>query len=139
MVRSIKRLFVYGTLLSRSRDPIGRDIRWRLSRHCLTRRPAKIPGLLFDLGGYPGWIAQPASNRRVYGEVLLLNDCMDVFSWLDPYEDFDPSRPEEGEYTRVVRQVMVGQSQQIGAWVYGYRGGLDDKHLIPGGSWLDRS
>jgi len=136
MARSIKWLFVYGTLLSRSRDQIGREMRRHLQTHCIKRRPARVAGLLYDLGGYPGWVEQPGGNHWVYGEALLLDDCGQVFQLLDPYENFDPKRPDEGEYVRVVRQVLSRRGERIGAWAYGYCGELVGKSSIRNGRWL---
>ncbi len=136
MAQSIKWLFVYGTLLSRSRDRVGRDMRHRLENQCVVRRPARIAGLLYDLGGYPGWRDKPGSNFWISGEVLLLKDAVQAFAWLDPYENFDPLRPNEGEYARVVQQVMVGARSGVKAWAYSYRGPLEGAKLIDCGNWL---
>ena len=136
MGRSIKWLFVYGTLLSRSRDQIGNDMRRDLHKHSLERCPARVPGLLYDLGGYPGWIEQTGSNNWVYGEVLRLNEPTRVFSWLDPYENIDPLHPEDGEYARVTQHVVTLAGEQVRSWVYAYRGDLASRRRIQSGRWL---
>ncbi|MEM7747939.1 MAG: gamma-glutamylcyclotransferase family protein [Pseudomonadota bacterium] len=136
MAQSIKWLFVYGTLLSRSRDLVGRDMRLRLANQCLMRRPARVAGLLYDLGGYPGWRNKQGSNRWISGEVLLLKDPAQAFAWLDPYENFDPTKPDEGEYERVVQGVLVCRRTCVRAWIYNYRGPLDGAKLIDCGQWL---
>lgn len=136
MAQTIKWLFVYGTLLSRSRDLMGREMRWQLQRHCLWRRSAMVPGLLFDLGGYPGWVEQRHTNRCVYGELLLLGNAPKVFRWLDPYENFDPLRPIDGEYVREVRRISLHHGETVDAWIYRYRGDRADKRWVSHGSWL---
>ena len=136
MAQSIKWLFVYGTLLSRSRDRIGRDMRRRLQRSCLVRRPARVPGKLYDLGGYPGWVEQAEGGLIVRGELLLLRDAADVFAWLDPYENYDPATPEEGEYIREVTLVAVASEYWQKAWVYRYRGEQKQHRLLQAGTWL---
>lgn len=138
MLQPIKWLFVYGTLLSRSRDPIGDDMRRNLHRRCIKRRRARISGLLYDLGGYPGWVEQPGGSGWVDGEVLLLSDPAEAFTWLDPYENIDSLHPDSGEYARIVRQIQVGPTESLRAWVYGYRGDLIGRRRISKGKWLTK-
>ena len=136
MAQSIKWLFVYGTLLSRSRDRIGRDMRWRLQRSCLVRHSARVAGQLYDLGGYPGWVARTDGRCTVRGELLLLRDTADVFEWLDPYENYDPATPEKGEYIREVTRVAVASECWQSAWAYRYRGEHKHHRRLEACSWL---
>ncbi len=134
-------LFVYGTLMSSARGPMGQGSRARLAQSSRLLGPATISGRIFDLGAYPGLVLdpRPASNR-VYGELRELAAPSTVFAWLDRYEGIDPAAPSAGEYFRTIQHVaLLGDAASgagVNAWVYVYQGALGRAREIPHGTWI---
>src|SRR5262249_3869026 len=62
-------LFVYGTLLSRVRHPMG----VRLRREASLIGAASIQGRLYSLGRYPGLVESADAGDIVHGEAYALN------------------------------------------------------------------
>ena len=105
-------LFAYGTLLTGAADP---RLAVLLERQLRARRPARVPGLLYDLGPYPG--ALPG-NGWVCGELLHLEDAALCLPLLDDYEDCDPLHPERGLYRRERVQALDAGGGAVGCWIY---------------------
>ena len=121
------RLFVYGTLRSDATDSMGRAARERLQRQSSLVGPAMMPGVMYDLGRYPGVQQQDGDpDRHVQGEVLALRDPDTVFAWLDGYEG--------DEYDRVEREAVVAGAGTTIAWVYLLRI-TPAAPIIPSGIW----
>jgi gamma-glutamylcyclotransferase (GGCT)/AIG2-like uncharacterized protein YtfP len=93
--------------------------------------PCVIPGLLYDLGTYPGLVA---GQGRVIGELFEVRDPS-VIPALDAFEDYWPDDPDRSRYDRVRVQLLEPDRE---AWVYGWRLGLDTAVLIESGDWLKR-
>ncbi|RMG53776.1 MAG: gamma-glutamylcyclotransferase [Gammaproteobacteria bacterium] len=125
------RLFVYGTLLPGSPHPLAR----RLAAESDDLGPAQVPGLLYDLGGYPGLRHQPGTPARVQGRLLRLHDPGRSLPWLDAYEGCSPRDPRPHEYRRVELPVQTAQGDRVTAWAWLWQG-LPRGRLIAGGDWL---
>jgi gamma-glutamylcyclotransferase (GGCT)/AIG2-like uncharacterized protein YtfP len=92
--------------------------------------PVTIPGMLYDLGEYPGLL--PAqSGETVPGELFAFEDPR-VLAILDEYEGFDASAPAQSPFTRG-RQEVGPEVRQ--AWVYYYRRDVTNRPRIVGLSW----
>ena len=93
--------------------------------------PCRIPGLLLDLGAYPGLVD---GAGEVAGDLLRLKDA-DAGRLLDAFEDFDPSAPATSEYVR--RRVRL-VAPKVWAWVYAWNGDAEGRATVAGGDWLMR-
>jgi len=127
-------LFVYGTLM------IGVESRMAglLQRNSEWLGAASIPGVLYDLGKYPGaqWI--PGHTERIYGQVFRLEEPLFLLQHLDEYEGIDPRNPDGGEYIRkLVPAVLEDDNSLVNAWFYHYNGPIKRLKKIESGRYLD--
>jgi gamma-glutamylcyclotransferase (GGCT)/AIG2-like uncharacterized protein YtfP len=101
-------LFAYGTL----RDALQRDV---ILRGAPTREigPATAPGVLYDLGNFPG-LVDGAPGERVPGVVVELPDDA-ALARLDEYEDVGA-----GLFVRRRASVRLDAGDDVEAWVYVY-------------------
>lgn len=108
------RIAVYGTLLSihGAQDHLG--VRHRMA----LVGDGRVPGRLYDLGGYPGLCAGAGS---VYVEVYAVDD--EVLAILDEFEDV-----AGGLYERT-------WDDEVGAWVYRYLGPTEGAAVIASGDY----
>jgi gamma-glutamylcyclotransferase (GGCT)/AIG2-like uncharacterized protein YtfP len=133
---TIRYLFVYGTLMSRSGGAsIGGAERRALHAASRSLGDASVAGRLHDLGSYPALVPAAEAGERCWGEVLALDDPSALLALLDPYEGIDPARPEAGDYRRVVCPVRLADGTELAAWVYIYQGDVAGCAVIPGGRW----
>jgi gamma-glutamylcyclotransferase (GGCT)/AIG2-like uncharacterized protein YtfP len=100
---------------------------------------ARMRGLLFDLGRYPGATPADDSNSQVLGDVYRLRKPEKILESLDRYEGFDPSQPSGSEYRRVRRKVKLASGKEILAWVYLYNQPTEGQRRIRSGNYLRRS
>ncbi len=89
---------------------------------------ALLPGYLYDLGYYPGFIYAPDSRQWVFGDVLRLHNPVALLSELDDYEEM--SLPDR-EYDRV----LLPYPGTGGIWCYAYRRPTDHLPLIESGDY----
>jgi gamma-glutamylcyclotransferase (GGCT)/AIG2-like uncharacterized protein YtfP len=136
-------LFVYGTLLSRARHPMGA----RLGREARLLGEATIQGRLYSLGRYPGLVESPGRQYAVHGEVYDLENPVASLGWLDAYEGIVPGAPDKSPYERVERPVRLmrldlrlasrlASDGTLTAWVYLYRKSVSRLPEVLGGSWM---
>ena len=126
------KLFVYGTLLSAARHPMGA----KLAREARLIGPASIQGLLYRIGSYPGVIDAPNRQARVHGELYALADPVASLAWLDAYEGITGGSHGD-EYARVERQARLRADGEVTAWVYLYQGEPASLGLIADGRWIE--
>jgi gamma-glutamylcyclotransferase (GGCT)/AIG2-like uncharacterized protein YtfP len=93
--------------------------------------PCQIPGVLWDLGRFPGLVA---GQGQVVGELFELVDAS-VMPQLDAFEDYWPDDPDRSRYDRVKLTLLEPQRQ---AWVYVWRLGLETATRIESGDWFKR-
>lgn len=124
-------LFVYGTLQPSFTNEFAQYLR----RHCTCLGEGSFPGLLFDLGTYPGAIYQKSSPLTVLGTIYRIDlDKQKLLTYLDEYEGItDPPAPDN-EYIRTIIPVMHNQTT-IHCWVYLYNYSTGDKPIIPSGDY----
>jgi gamma-glutamylcyclotransferase (GGCT)/AIG2-like uncharacterized protein YtfP len=125
-------LFVYGSLLSRVRHPMGT----RLRREARLVGEAAIQGRLYSLGRYPGLVEAADGPYRVHGEVYDLKRPPLTLQWLDAYEGIVPGKPEWSPYERVERPVHPASGEALTAWVYLYRKSVRARPEVLGGYWM---
>lgn len=125
-------LFVYGSLLSSVRHPMGE----RLRREARLVGAATIEGRLYSLGRYPGLTESSQGQYPVHGEVYGLSRPAASLQWLDEYEGIVPGEPDKSPYERVERPVRLASGASLMAWVYLYRRSVRMRPEVPGGSWV---
>jgi gamma-glutamylcyclotransferase (GGCT)/AIG2-like uncharacterized protein YtfP len=123
-------LFVYGSLLSRVRHPMGT----RLRREARLIGEATMQGRLYSLGRYPG-LVEAGGPYRVHGEVYDLKTAATSLKWLDAYEGIVPAKPDWSPYERVERRVRLAAGETLTAWVYLYRRSVRTRPEVQGGYW----
>jgi gamma-glutamylcyclotransferase (GGCT)/AIG2-like uncharacterized protein YtfP len=90
----------------------------------------RIPGVLYDLGDFPGLVAGDGSVR---GELYRVRDP-GVWRQLDEYEEYYPQRPERSLFVRRLVQLANG----VDAWVYFYNRPVIGHRRIASGEWRRR-
>ncbi len=121
----IDRVFVYGTLLR------GGVYHGLVAPYVREVRRGWIPGLLVDLGEYPGWV--PGAGR-VHGEVFRLRPVGPALRLLDELEEYEGPGVEGNLYERVLVRACVPEGW-VRAWAYRYAGPVAGRPVIPGGRW----
>lgn len=122
-------VFVYGTLLSAATNPAERLV----DAEVVTG--AKVPGVIYDLGWYPGFkplsvMADRNGNMpEVLGELIKVDE--EGLERLDAYEGC-PSL-----YHRAETTVQTNAGEFVPAYVYVYNGNVHDDDRVVGGNWLD--
>lgn len=125
-------LIVYGTLRPPFTNPATQFLRQR-SRYLGN---AAFPGLLFDLGSYPGAIYQPDGITRVTGAVYDIgSDKQAILAYLDDYEGVGELFDWPNEYVRLLIPVYCRQAV-INCWVYLYNLSTAEKPLITSGDYV---
>jgi gamma-glutamylcyclotransferase (GGCT)/AIG2-like uncharacterized protein YtfP len=122
-------LFVYGTLL----QPANEYARY-LNTHCKLIRPAKFKGRLYDIGEYPGAIADANTDNYVYGSIFFMDDTAGVLQVLDDYEGIGPADPLPHEYTRQLFNVETDNGF-MNCWIYFYALPIDQYYQILSGNY----
>lgn len=114
MSEEATRLFAYGTLRP-GRAPAG------LARQVATLRsvaPARMRGVLYDLGTFPGAVHEPAAPGFVHGDVVELGPQSPPLAFFDLYEEIHPAHPERSLYRRDWIAVETADGRALECWVY---------------------
>jgi len=127
-------LFVYGSLRSGFHHPAYAYI----SDNFTLVGPAKIKGLLYDMGEYPAAI--PISDESfIIGELYELKDNLDfywVIEQIDDYEGLNVEQDETALFKREEVEVYLSDRTTT-AWVYWYNSDVSGRPFIPSGDILD--
>jgi gamma-glutamylcyclotransferase (GGCT)/AIG2-like uncharacterized protein YtfP len=127
-------LFTYGTLRSgHAPDEIAPAV-----EKLLPVGRGSVHGLLYDLGGYPGAILDPASPQKIYGTVSQLPPDENFLRLLDEYEGFDRDAPNNGLFIRTLRPVVLSTGRTLPCWIYVYNGPLGSACVVPDGRYLKK-
>ncbi len=95
---------------------------------------ARIAGRLYDLGRFPGLKEAISSSDWVEGDVYDLGDEADrVLREMDAYENAESPPPTP--YERLAATVILADGVSQTAWVYWYRGAVDEARFIASGSY----
>lgn len=92
--------------------------------------PCRIPGLIYDLGGYPGLVD---GEGAVIGELFEVADPS-VIARLDTFEDYYPQAPDRSRYLR--RQITL-LTPACKAWVYLWNLPVTGFARVESGDWLE--
>ena len=122
-------LFVYGTLLD-SGNSYGAYLR----QHCTLLQPGKFRGKLYDIGEYPGAIADENNDQYIYGSIYLMDEPEKILTIIDDYEGFGQDQDQPNLFTRVMVSVET-TGDPIECWVYVYNLPVDGLLLIKSGKY----
>lgn len=98
---------------------------------------ASIPGILYDLGDYPGAVVG-GTNLEVWGQVFELPEDPEVLCQLDEYEEFNPAEIERSQFVRIQSKATLDDGRVIKAWVYVYNRDPGSAPRIVNGSFAGR-
>ena len=124
-------LFAYGTLQPEFAPT-------KIARVAAKLRPVGegfVRGELYDLGGYPGAVADPSAIGKIVGTVIELPEDEGVLERLDAYEGFDPKTPETSEYIRERQIVELKTGGTLECWFYRYNRKPRDGTQVESGAW----
>jgi len=124
-------LFVYGTLLH-----AGNIFAIYLKNNCSFYRPGKFKGRLYDIGEYPGAIADSSHPNYVYGSIFRMDDAANALKYLDDYEGFGIEQEQPNLFERKIIEVETNE-ETVNCWVYLYNLPVDNFELIGSGNYLD--
>ncbi len=123
-------LFVYGTLL--------KGMPTRMAAHLQEAAAfigeGNIPGILVDLGSYPGAVLIPGAESRIHGHVFRLFFPEKTIQELDRYEDIGEGPSHRAPYRREIAEVNSGGAV-LPCWVYVYNRDYAGLPVIPGGDY----
>jgi gamma-glutamylcyclotransferase (GGCT)/AIG2-like uncharacterized protein YtfP len=122
-------LFVYGTLLRRSRHPMARLLGER-ARHV---GAARVAGRLYDFGRYPGMLEPQCANDWVYGDVYDLGAGTTTLAELDAYEQAESPLP--AYFERAAAEAIQPDGTRLPVWIYWYRGEVAESQRIVSGRY----
>jgi gamma-glutamylcyclotransferase (GGCT)/AIG2-like uncharacterized protein YtfP len=99
---------------------------------------ASVSGLLYDLGGHPGAVLDPAAQQKIIGIVYQLPEDRSVLAELDAYEEFNPTAPESSPYLRILHPVALVTGGTLQCWVYIYNRNPGSAPIVPSGRFRKR-
>ncbi len=123
-------LFVYGSLLMHFQNSMTRI----LKSQSTFIGEYHLPGTLYDLGRYPGFVFDPTKSELVYGHLFQLNHPAKVFEIVDCYEGIDPTNPTESEYLRMAVERVVKEKIAT-VWFYQYNLEVSGLTIISDGNY----
>jgi len=125
-------LFVYGTLLNSDNEFAS-----YLKTNCSFYAKGRFKGRLYDIGEYPGAVADSRCSDYVYGSVYIIGDAVLVLKCLDDYEGYGPEQEQPNLF---VREAIDIESDKgiINGWCYLYNLPVDGLRIIASGNYLTR-
>jgi gamma-glutamylcyclotransferase (GGCT)/AIG2-like uncharacterized protein YtfP len=120
----MEHLFVYGTLRRGSKNKFAR----MLGDRAQFVGTARVAGLLYDFGRYPGAGPSNQPDQWIHGEVHRVEDP-ELLRLLDEYEG--------SEFERAVASVLMNDHEGMDCWIYWYVGDAKGRP-IASGDWLKR-
>jgi len=124
-------LFTYGTLRPEHAPDEIKSVVAKLTPY----GEGSIPGVLFDLGEYPGAVFDNSSGAKVFGTVFRLPDEGNLLRELDHYEGFDPASPSTSLFIRKLHSVELTTGESIECWVYEYNGNPAQERILVDGRY----
>ena len=116
-MRAINHLFVYGSL----RKANDGSLHPLFKNQVAFIGTASLPGKLYRVDTYPGYISRLACNGFVVtGEVYRLNQPVRLLKNLDEYEECARHFPQPHEYKRLTKSVTLSNGRRLTCWVYVY-------------------
>jgi gamma-glutamylcyclotransferase (GGCT)/AIG2-like uncharacterized protein YtfP len=122
-------LFVYGTLLRRSRHPMAR----LLAERARYAGAARMRGRLYDLGRYPGMLEPAGDADWVHGDLYDLGEGTTTLAELDAYEQAESPLP--AYFERQIGEAARPDGTRVPVWIYWYRGEVAETQRIVSGRY----
>lgn len=122
-------LFVYGTLLN-EKNKFGAFL---LNNSSFVSH-AKFKGKLYNIGEYPGAIADCDGACRVYGSIFLMRNPKETLKILDDYEGFGKGHPQPNLFIRELTEVETEEKPLL-CWIYLYNLPVDGLTQIVSGRY----
>ena len=107
-------LFVYGSLLD-STNEFGSY----LQSNSVFIGKGKLRGRLYNLGSYPGAIADPTSGSFISGSLVRIKKPSKTLKVIDDYEGFGDKQEQPNLFIRSV-QTIETENGPLRCWVYLY-------------------
>jgi gamma-glutamylcyclotransferase (GGCT)/AIG2-like uncharacterized protein YtfP len=98
----------------------------------------RLPGILYDVGLYPGAVRKSGTRAFVWGDVYNLRDPERALRVLDRYEGWNEKNPAAAEFRRSRVTIDLGQGRKVPAWVYLYNRPTTGLPRIRSGDYLKR-
>lgn len=135
--KHIDYIFVYGSLRRDAKNDVFEEVK----SHLHYVGVGSFPGLLFDLGEYPGAIlADVNSPSKVKGELYAIEDNRNsVLRTLDEYEEYFHKNLSKSLFLRKRVDVTLRNGKEVNSWVYLYNKKLlhsKPVKRIPSGDYL---
>lgn len=121
-----QRLVLYGSL--RRGQPAFR--RFGLHRNLRYLGPCLVRGTLYDLGPYPGFVAD--GRQPIHGDLFEVGDPA-LLRRLDEFED---CRPEDPSASLYLRRPIALYRPAGKAWIYVYNRSPGAAPVVASGDWL---
>jgi gamma-glutamylcyclotransferase (GGCT)/AIG2-like uncharacterized protein YtfP len=128
-------IFVYGTLRSAPNHEMNKV----LERYADRVGRGRVPGILYDVGRYPGVVRTPGTRAFVWGDVYRLRSPDRALKILDRYEGWDEEKPRSAEFRRSRVAVDLGDRKKIQAWIYLYNRPTTGLPRIRSGDYFKRT
>jgi gamma-glutamylcyclotransferase (GGCT)/AIG2-like uncharacterized protein YtfP len=122
-------LFVYGTL----QQP-GNEFAAYLNKYYTYLKPAKIKGLLYDVGEYPALIVNSDKPYWINGGLFDIDEK--ALKLIDSYEGYGDKEEQPNLFKREKHTTSTADGE-IDAWVYIYNLPVDGLKLIPSGNYME--
>jgi len=122
-------LFVYGSL----KCCYAHEMHQQLRTFASFVEEGMFQGKLYRIDWYPGVVASEDPRDQVSGEIYHIADSRRLFRVLDAYEGFDPAKPEESEYLRVISPVQKSDGNVLPCHLYLYNWPLENAQRIESG------
>jgi gamma-glutamylcyclotransferase (GGCT)/AIG2-like uncharacterized protein YtfP len=123
-------LFVYGSLLN-----TGNEFAGYLSNNSIVLSTGSFKGRLYDIGEYPGALADNKSHYNITGTIVKLNNPTDNLKILDDYEGFGADQAAPNLFIRKLLPVETAKGP-VNCWVYLYNLFINGFHEIISGDYL---
>ena len=123
-------LFVYGSLMADTNSPMARF----LNKENRLITEISLPGKLYDLGRYPGFVYDENASGKVNGHLFEIANAPRVFGILDKFEGINESEPERSEYRRITVPYRL-ENRPVQIWFYQYNLSVRSLKEIVGGNY----
>lgn len=127
-------IFDYGTLRSAPAHQMSKV----LEQYADLVGRGRLPGILYDVGHYPGAVRKSGTRAFILGDVYRLRDSDRALKILDRYEGWNEKKPESSEFRRSRVAVDMGAGKRIHAWIYLYNRPTTGLPRITSGDYLKR-
>ncbi len=128
-------IFVYGTLRSAPSHQMSKV----LEQYADRVGRGRLPGILYDVGLYPGAVRKSGTRAFVWGDVYNLRDPERALKVLDRYEGWNAKNPAAAEFRRSRVTIDLGQGRKVPAWVYLYNRPTTGLPRIRSGDYFKRT